>query len=89
MLQEMGVVYSYTPETTAFTISPMPTAVPGASYQYFAISPATVPDQQTRKNMIAMLMMAKATGAQVTIAYDNTGGFLDQGMIGVYYVTVR
>jgi hypothetical protein len=37
--------------------------------------------------MIAMILMAKATGTNIQVAYDhNSGGFCDQGFIGVYYI---
>lgn len=75
----------YTPETFAFVLSNQPT-VSCAQYQYFVISPNTVTDAQTRKNFVAMVLMAKATGGQIEVAYDKTGGYCDQGFIGVYYV---
>jgi len=38
------------------------------------------------KNMIALLLAAKASGDQVQVAFDNAGGFCDQGHMGVYYI---
>lgn len=76
----------YAPETFAFTIANQP-HVSCAQYQYFVISPNSVSDAATRKNMIAMVLEAKATGGQLEVAYDSTGGFCDQGMIGVYYLS--
>lgn len=55
----------------------------------FSVSPNYIADAQTRKNMLAMLMTAKATGSPVTVAYDSNGGYCDQGMLAVYYVVVR
>lgn len=88
-LQAMGDVEGYSTEVFTFTLTPAPAPVPGAVFQYFSISPQTVPDEQSRKNMISLLMMAKASGAQIAVAYDKDGGFLDNRMIGVYYITVR
>ena len=76
----------YVPETFSFTITNQP-SVSCATFQYFTISPNSITDAQTRKNMIALVLEAKATGGQIEVAYDNTGGFCDQHMIGVYYIT--
>lgn len=56
--------------------------------RYFAISPATVPDAQTRKNMVAANLSAKLTGATVEVAYDSTGATCDQQMLAVYYFVI-
>lgn len=77
---------NYTPETFVFTMSGQP-SVSCAGYQYFVISPNLVTDAETRKNMVAIVMLAKATGGQITVAYDKNGGYCDQGFIGVYYVS--
>lgn len=77
---------AYSPETISFVISNQP-SVSCAQFQYFVISPSTVTDAQTRKNLVALLLEAKATGGTVQVAYDSQGGFCDQGMIGIYYVT--
>jgi len=58
------------------------------STSYFGISPATVPDAQTRKNFFAMLMYAKATGSQVQVSFDSTGSFCDQNAIAVYVINL-
>jgi hypothetical protein len=86
-LQQSSPSVGATPETFIFTISPQPSVSCGG-FNYFIISPNSVTDAQTRKNMIALLLTAKASGSQVEVAYDSTGGFCDQGMIGVYYITV-
>lgn len=77
---------AYAAETLAFTITGQPT-VSCAEFQYFVISPNTVTDAQTRKNLVALVLEAKATGGRIEVAYDSTGGFCDQGMIGVYYIS--
>lgn len=76
----------YAPETLAFTVGNQP-HVSCAQYQYFVISPNSVTDAQTRKNMMTIVLEAKATGGQIEVAYDSTGGFCDQGMIGVYFIS--
>lgn len=87
-IQQMSTSLQYTAETTSFIISGQP-SVSCANFQRFVISPATVTDAQTRKNMIAILLTAKASGAQVTVAYDSSGGDCDQGMIAVYYLVIN
>jgi hypothetical protein len=82
--QDSGVLMS--PETTIFQLSTQPTVA--CTLHYFAISPATVPDAQTRKNMVATILTAKATGATVEVAYDSTGGYCDQQMVAVYYLII-
>jgi len=77
-----------TPESVSFKLIGQPTVTCGP-FQQFIISPTSVPDAQTRKNMLAILIAAKATGAQVQVAYDNTGGFCDQQMVAVYYLVLR
>jgi len=72
-------------ETFNFTISAQPNVSCGNASRQFAVSPNSVPDTQTRKNMLALLMFAKATGGQVEVAYDDTPT-CDQGMLQVYYI---
>jgi hypothetical protein len=83
--QDSGVLYS--PETTIFQLSTQPTVACGP-WHYFAISPATVPDANTRRNMVATILTAKATGATVEVAYDSTGAYCDQQMVAVYYFVI-
>jgi hypothetical protein len=85
ILQQDSTSVGAAPETTVFTISPQPSVSCG-TFSDFVISPNTVTDAQTRKNMVALLLLAKATGNPVEIAYDNSGGFCDQGMIAVYFI---
>jgi hypothetical protein len=79
----------YSGAAFAFTLDSGPSTgcVPGG-WKQFIISTNTVPDLETRKNLIAAVMMAKAAGSSVVVGYDNTGGFCDQGSYGVYYVSV-
>ena len=77
------------PETIAITFAGQPT-VSCSGYQEFVISPGTVPDAQTRKNMYALLLTAKATGASVTVSYEGTANtFCESGRAGIYYLTLR
>ena len=88
-LQQMGTNVGYTAETTTFSLTNQPSTLCSAGYRQFSISPATITDAQTRRNMIAMLLLAKASGASIQVAYDmNNNGYCDQGMPGVYYITV-
>lgn len=41
----------------------------------FEFEAGSVNDAQTRKNMLAVLLAARASGAPVTIVYDGTGKF--------------
>jgi hypothetical protein len=85
-VQQMSTSLWFTAETTAFGLSNQPSINCGG-YQQFIITPNSVTDAQTRRNMVAILLAAKATGAQVSIGYDSTGAFCDQGMAAVYFVT--
>ena len=82
--QDSGVLMS--PETTIFQLSNQPTVA--CPLHYFGISPATVPDANTRRNMVAAILTAKATGATVEVAYDSTGAYCDQQMVAVYYFVI-
>lgn len=88
-IQQDGPNVGYAAETINFRLDNQPTVNCGSGFQQFSISSGTVSDAQTRKNMLSMLMMAKATASQVTVGYDGTGGFCDQGMPGVYYIVLR
>lgn len=83
---QMSTTLQYTPETLVFTLSNSPNATWCGPFHSFVISPSSVADAQTRKNMIAILLTAKAAGGQVQVAFDNAGGFCDQGLMGVYYI---
>jgi len=85
-VQQMSTTLWFGPETFVFTLDNPPNTTWCGPYHSFAISPATISDAQTRKNMVAILLTAKASGGRVQVAFDNTGGFCDQGFMGVYYV---
>ena len=84
-ITQFGTALQFGPETVVFDLANQPTiACPQGAH--FLFSPATITDAQTRKNMLAILLHAKATGSQVEVAYDNTGGYCDQGYPAVYYI---
>ena len=82
--QDSGILF--VPETTLFQLTNQPTVA--CPLHYFAISPATVPDANTRRNMVATILTAKAIGATVEVAYDSTGAYCDQQMVAVYYFVI-
>jgi hypothetical protein len=76
-------------ETIAFALTNQPSINCGG-YQEFTISPTTVSDAQTRKNMLAILLAAKTSGASVNVGYDNVAnGFCEAGRAGVYWLGVQ
>jgi hypothetical protein len=87
-VQQDGPNLGYAAESIVFALDNQPATSCGY-FQMFSISPNYIADAQTRKNMLAMLMTAKATGSPVTVAYDSAGGYCDQGMPAVYYIVVR
>lgn len=87
-VQQIGPGIGYTPETFTFRLNNQPTIACTSGFQQFIVSPGSINDAQTRKNMLAVLLTAKASGASVTVAYDDAGGYCDQGMPAIYYVTV-
>ena|SRR5690242_13657083 len=71
----MSVTAAY-PETTLFQISPIPaaTACVLGNNGWFAFSPATIADAQTRKNFVVFVVTAKSQGSSVLLVYDDAGG---------------
>src|SRR6476661_122393 len=62
-------VFGRPAETSIFQISTLPasTGCTGANNGWFAFSPATIADAQTRKNFTASLLAAKLAGTQVLL----------------------
>jgi hypothetical protein len=88
-VQQIGPSIGTPTETLAFALTNQP-SIDCSGFQAFTISPTTVPDAQTRKNMLAMLLTAKASGAAVVVGYDsNAGGFCEAGRAGVYWLSVQ
>src|SRR5438105_2904303 len=69
--------------TLLFGLSSQPTT--GCSNNnYFEVSPGTVSDPESRRNIYATLLTARATGIQVAVQYD-TGSFCDtMGFPAIY-----
>jgi len=44
---------------------------------WFAFSPTTITDAQTRKNFVAFVVTAKSQGSSVILVYDDAGGRCD------------
>lgn len=82
-----GVVISVVTYTDAdyilFRLSNQPASHPSCNSNFFAISSTVSADR--RKNMLARLLLAKATGEPIDIGYDNTSDCAD-GYIHVYRV---
>ena len=74
-------------ETFQFTLSPQPTVSCGP-FNRFLVSPQSIPDAQTRKNLLALLLTAKTAGLTLQVRYDPDGGHCDQGMIAVFYIVM-
>jgi len=72
--------------TIRFRLTNQPTVNCGG-WNYFAITTAV--DDQVRKNMLAMLLAAKTSGAPVMVAYDSAGtGCTGYGDVIVYYLRI-
>jgi len=87
MITQLSAASGYAAETVEFRLDTQPTVTGCTPWtNTFSISPTTIPDAPTRRNMLAILLSARAQGTQVEIAYDSGGGFCDGGAIGVYFV---
>jgi hypothetical protein len=66
-------------ETILFQISNPPpvTGCTFAANGWFAFSPTTVTDAQTRKNLLATLLTARVTEINVLVLYDDAGAYCD------------
>jgi hypothetical protein len=82
---QFGTALQFGPETVIFDLANQPT-IPCPQGSHFILSPNSITDAQTRRTMVAILLHAKATGSQVEVAYDNAGGYCDQGHAAVYYI---
>jgi hypothetical protein len=84
-IDQVGLSVGYAAETVRFVLDNQPNINCGG-WNNFVISPTSIADAQSRKNMFAILLAAKATGAPVLVAYDSNGTGCDQGMPVVYYL---
>lgn len=90
-VQQQGKTNHYGTRTHAvftFTLS-QPINVPGAQYQFFSISGETIDEASDRNAMISIVLTAFASGKELQVSYDDAGAFMDNGMVGVYYISVR
>jgi hypothetical protein len=86
-IEQFTAAAGYTTGTFAFQVTGQPNVTAcGARGGFFIVSSNSIPDAQTRTNMLAMLLAAYSSGTQVGVAYDNTGGFCDQTGIGVFFL---
>jgi len=74
--------------TLLFALSSQPTT--GCSNNnYFEVSPSTVTDPESRRNIYATLLTARATGIQVAVSFD-TGAFCDtMGFPAIYSIFLQ
>lgn len=77
-------VAGYAMNTFIFSLVNQPTnSCQSGGYLQFVISPGSITDTPTRERMFALLLTAKATGAQIRVGYDNAGALCDQGSLAV------
>jgi hypothetical protein len=72
-------------QTVLFRLSNQPTTGCAAN-DAFALSPASITDAQTLKNMVALVMAAKASGAPIMVAHDSGSACDTTGRPRVYFV---
>jgi hypothetical protein len=72
-------------QTVIFRLSNQPTTGCAAN-DAFSLSPATITDAQTLKNMVALVMAAKASGAPIMVAHDSGSVCEPSGRPRVYFV---
>jgi hypothetical protein len=78
VIVEPGTIGAVTTETVTFMISSPPAATGcTANNGIFAFSSQSIADAPTRNHMVAWLLSAKASGAQVTVVYDDAGRLCD------------
>ena len=92
-VQQMSTsMATFTPETVVFALSTQPALSCGSGFSMFIISPNSVTDAPTRRNFLALLLMAKSTGGQVEVGYDSAsspGNSCDQGYPIVYWIQAQ
>jgi hypothetical protein len=62
-------------ETVDFKLPSMPGSTGCTGTGYFEFNAASVTDANTRKNMVAALYAARASGLTVSVVYDDSGRF--------------
>jgi len=88
LVEQDSPLYSGAAETFAFNLANQ-SALPCGSY--FVISPSTIADAQTRKNLVALVLMAKASGSALRVGYDSNAITTpcDLGMTPVYFLSLQ
>ena len=84
--QSPGMIAGLAAGSIRFKLDNQPT-VNCNGWNAFVIPPTGI-DESTRKNMLAMLLAAKASGASVVVAYDSTGNGCSNGDAVIYYLRV-
>jgi hypothetical protein len=82
LLSVLGYNTSYTtaPEVVVLQLTTQPTATGcKGGTAFFSFSPSSITDANTRRNLLATLLTARAAGLTVTVAYDNAGAYCDIG----------
>jgi hypothetical protein len=81
------------PEWVVFNMSDQPPAAStgcSAPAAYFAFSPTSITDANSRRDLLALLMMAKAAGMTVLVSYDNAGANCDaSGYPSIYTIMIQ
>ena len=73
----------------SFETTPRPPLTTGIVYQRFSVTEQTVPDADLRNTIISNILLAYASGKTVSVSYDDSGGFIDNRMYGIYSITVK
>jgi hypothetical protein len=67
-------------ESVIFSMNNVPSAATTgcpSTVAGFAFSSSSVPDANTRRDLLAILLAAKAAGLSISVAYDTGGAFCD------------
>lgn len=70
--ESVTFIMSFAPQATGCTNV-------GGDKQVFVFSATDIPDAQTRKNMLTLLMAARTSGIPLTVDWDNAGAHCDGG----------
>lgn len=57
--------------------------------EYFSFSPASIPDIESRNHFLALLLMARTSGSQVTIGYDTSASCDSSGYPMPFAITLN
>lgn len=68
--ESVNFTMSFGPQTTGCTNQ-------NPTNQVFAFTPTDITDPQTRRDMLSLLLAARATGTPLTVDWDNAGAYCD------------